>query len=159
MLAPPLGSSRGRNFLALPRAWCDLFVVPVFETDGTLSTSHLTQCRLGRCSFGTGRGQELRSRTPNAAGSKLRSVESRTTGSNPDTGFSCKHGIGTRPLRPGLTERTRGISYPETALGRKEPRDPLPLGGQCRGSDSPICAVRSCAGAMLLTLDRICANR
>src|SRR3982750_1151762 len=88
-----------------------------------------------------------------------RPVESRTTGSNPDTGFSCKHGIGTRPLRPGLTERTRGISYPETALGRKEPRDPLPLGGQCRWSDSPICAVRSCAGAMLLTLDRICANR
>ena len=109
--------------------------------------------------LGPGGAKLYYARTPNAAGSKSRPVESRTTGSNPDTGFSCKHGIGTRPLRPGLTERTRGISYPETALGRKEPRDPLPLGGQCRWSDSPICAVRSCAGAMLLTLDRICANR
>ena len=52
------------------------------------------------------------------------------TGSDPDTGFRASTVLGTSSLRPGLTERTGQISYPETALGRKEPMVCNPLGGQ-----------------------------
>ena len=74
-----------------------------------------------RNSLGPEGAKRFLARTPNAAGKKTTSCRVGQEAA-PDTDFCASTGVGKIPSQTGLTERAPQISFPETALGRKEPR-------------------------------------
>src|ERR1700726_632386 len=96
--------------------------------------------------FGTGRSQAISRKNPKRGRKKTTSCRVRQEAA-PDTDFGASTLVGKMPSDRPDRESTADL-FPETALGRKEPRVRQPCSVASVDDRVSICAVRSCAGAM-----------